>query len=955
MDSGNKLKSRTKKVVSGGKGVKKHGEGLGTGPVGNAGEYRERQEQESQRTSPGQNMASGPLQSSRPSQPEGFPPHETGRRDTGYGQFSHTPEQAKRHTTSQRPNPPRSSHAIPQSPGQIGSNQRTSSNGTRRSSGGGKSPLMLIILAVVALLGGGSLTGMFGGNEETPNYASTTGGYGSSYTNQSSQDSLFGYSPESAGSQESLSGSSSDLGNLLSTFLGGSGNTAYDYSGSSSSFSGSDATSYLSSTNAFSNNPLMDLLGGYSGVNVPNLSIATGSSAAGSSSGLDTSVAKEARPKRTTIKGKGKDKITLLVYLCGTDLESQNGMGTSDLKEMTGASLSENVNLIVYTGGCRRWRNSVVSSSVNQIYQIKDGGLYCLEKNMGSGAMTDPKTLARFIQYGKEHFPANRMCLILWDHGGGSISGYGYDEKTGSRTSMNLSQVRTALKQGGASFDFIGFDACLMATVETGLMLDDYADYMIASEETEPGVGWYYTNWLTRLSENPSMPTIEIGKMIADDYVSVCSRQCRGQGTTLSVVDLAELSQTVPSELTAFSKTVANSIKSDYRAVSSARGKTREFAQSSRIDQVDLVHFASNIGTNESQRLAKAVQSAVKYNRVGGGMTNANGLSIYFPYRQVRKVNQAVSAYSSIGMDAEYSKCIQEFASMEVSGQVAAGTNASYYSGGQSMTGMDSLFGSLLGMGSGGASSYGSMDSMENLLGNMWGGGTADSSGFFSLFSDRSLTMEETAQYLMDHHLDASKLVWRNGKITLPQSQWDLVENLKLNVFYDDGEGFIDLGLDSLFTIDGNSLLADYDGTWMSVNGQPVAYYYLGQVDGGEETAFLGYSPCYLNGVRANLLLVTFDSDREGFIAGASKVYANNDVEVAPKNMIDIGNGDEIQFICDYYDYEGNYQDSYLLGEKMILGKSIEIANTDVGINNCRATYCFTDLYQQNYWTPAID
>ena len=103
------------------------------------------------------------------------------------------------------------------------------------------------------------------------------------------------------------------------------------------------------------------------------------------------------------------------------------------------------------------------------------------------------------------------------------------------------------------------------------------------------------------------------------------------------------------------------------------------------------------------------------------------------------------------------------------------------------------------------------------------------------------------------------------------------------------------------------------------------------------------------------MLIVTFDSEREGFISGASKVYGNHEVEVAPKNMIDIGNGDEIQFICDYYDYEGNYQDSYLLGEKMILGKNVEIANTDVGITNCRATYCFTDLYQQNYWTPAID
>ena len=73
MDSGNKLKSRTKKVVSGGKGVKKHGEGLGTGPVGNAGEYRERQEQESQRTSPASILAATISISLRAAVPEELP------------------------------------------------------------------------------------------------------------------------------------------------------------------------------------------------------------------------------------------------------------------------------------------------------------------------------------------------------------------------------------------------------------------------------------------------------------------------------------------------------------------------------------------------------------------------------------------------------------------------------------------------------------------------------------------------------------------------------------------------------------------------------------------------------------------------------------------------------------------------------------------------------------------
>lgn len=42
-------------------------------------------------------------------------------------------------------------------------------------------------------------------------------------------------------------------------------------------------------------------------------------------------------------------------------------------------------------------------------------------------------------------------------------------------------------------FAFIGFDACLMATVETANMLVPHADYMFASEETEPGYGWDYT------------------------------------------------------------------------------------------------------------------------------------------------------------------------------------------------------------------------------------------------------------------------------------------------------------------------------------------------------------------------------------------------------------------------------------------------------------------------------
>ncbi len=103
-----------------------------------------------------------------------------------------------------------------------------------------------------------------------------------------------------------------------------------------------------------------------------------------------TTVASSARDKRVVLKGGGKDTATIMVYMCGTDLESKHSMGTADMKEMLNASMSDKVNLIICTGGCKQWKNNVVSNAVNQIYQIDNGKLYRLEEDFGSKAMTDP-------------------------------------------------------------------------------------------------------------------------------------------------------------------------------------------------------------------------------------------------------------------------------------------------------------------------------------------------------------------------------------------------------------------------------------------------------------------------------------------------------------------------------------------------------------------------------------
>ena len=162
-----------------------------------------------------------------------------------------------------------------------------------------------------------------------------------------------------------------------------------------------------------------------------------GESGNASQTELDTAVASGSREKFTSIKGNGEDDVTVMVYLCGTDLESRSGMGTSDLQEMAAANLGKKINLLVYTGGCSSWRNNIISSRVNQIYQVVGGGVKCIVKDAGTSPMTDPNNLAGYIQWCAKNYPANRYELILWDHGGGSVSGYGYDEKYKSSGSSN--------------------------------------------------------------------------------------------------------------------------------------------------------------------------------------------------------------------------------------------------------------------------------------------------------------------------------------------------------------------------------------------------------------------------------------------------------------------------------------------------------------------------------------
>ena len=845
-------------------------------------------------------------------------PQQTAQQQRPYTQQTRPQQSASRPASSQRP--------------PVSGGVRQNGQSTKRA-GGGKSPLLIIIAVAAVLLlgGGGGLSGLFGGGSDS-----------SSGNTQSTASSLL----------SGLTGSQSGSGDAVSSLLGGLTGTQSGGDTMSAILSGMMGTS-SSQTSASSSDLFSSLLGGswYSGQTGYG-STSTASSAVSSvvSGLLNRNVAAGSREKYTSIVGNGKDKVTIMVYMCGADLESRSGMGTKDLQEMLNATLGSKVKLIVYTGGSTAWRNDKVSSKVNQIWQIDNGKMKCLNDNAGTASMTSPSTLSSFIQYCAKNFKANRYALILWDHGSGSVSGYGYDERNARSGSMTLAGLNTAFENGGVKFDFIGFDACLMATVENALMCSKHADYLIASEETEPGIGWYYTDWLTALGKNPSMDTLDIGQKICDDFVSKCASSCRGQQTTLSVVDLAELSHTVPDKLTAFSKSVSALIANkEYQTVSAARNGCREFATSSRIDQVDLTDLCAHLNTTESKALAKVLKEAVKYNRVGN-ISNAYGLSIYFPYNKISNVDKAVSTYAAIGMDDSYSQAIRDFAGVEASGQAVS-------VGGGSV--MPSLFGSSYG-----SSSSVSGDMIGDLLSAFLGGGYGRVSGLNSgntgFLSGRALSGGDLTEYLTAHILDADQLVFKqtgeNWTLDLTPEQWALVTGVDQNVFYDNGAGYVDLGLDNIFSFDElGRLTADMDGAWLAINGQPVPYYHEASQyldDGG--WIITGRVPALVDGVRMDLLIVFDNEHEDGYVAGARAVYAD-ETETVAKALDELEQGAEIVFLADLYDYNQNYTASYAFGKSVTVDGELKVSSVYLpDKSKALVTYRITDIYQQAYWTPIV-
>ena len=129
--------------------------------------------------------------------------------------------------------------------------------------------------------------------------------------------------------------------------------------------------------------------------------------------------------------------------------------------------------------------------------------------------MADHRTLTDFIQWSAMNYPAQKYLLVMWDHGGGSNAGLIMDELHNDAI-MSLADFGKGLANSGVHMEAILLDTCLMASLETAQAVQPYANYLIASEESVPGMGTAFRQWLQYLYDYPYVNGRQFGKIVCD-------------------------------------------------------------------------------------------------------------------------------------------------------------------------------------------------------------------------------------------------------------------------------------------------------------------------------------------------------------------------------------------------------------------------------------------------------
>ena len=287
-------------------------------------------------------------------------------------------------------------------------------------------------------------------------------------------------------------------------------------------------------------------------------------SACGVSTDLDQVV--DSTQLNALARKKSTAKLTFAIHMAADN--NLYTAGLDDINEME-AGLPDNVNVIVLFDGAKQGDSKIYkikkdSSGYDRNIiseSLDDKGLIIpASKEIDSG---DPQVFAKFVDWVTKNHPGDVNFISIWNHGSGIFRAKdGTNEKNyplngsaiiqkpikeaGSFSSlfdknftatnnvsnksfasddnggeMHLKDLKPALdlavRNLGRKVDIFGFDTCLMGYMETAYQIKDHANFLVASEELEPGDGWDYDGFLKAVGKSGYNPR-DIATKLVEAY-----------------------------------------------------------------------------------------------------------------------------------------------------------------------------------------------------------------------------------------------------------------------------------------------------------------------------------------------------------------------------------------------------------------------------------------------------
>lgn len=405
-----------------------------------------------------------------------------------------------------------------------------------------------------------------------------------------------------------------------------------------------------------------------------------------------------------------KAEWTVLVFMNGDNNLEEYML--RDLREMAKVGSTDKVNIVVQLDRIGRYYETSPQWSQTLRFRVTRGmrlGPESAVEDVGEANMGDPKVLSSFVTWGMAQYPARRYMLIISDHGQGwknirvplrdaspgeskealprsvardpfrsarsspyrSVS---HDETSNDELYNSETASALAAALGNGKLDVLGFDACLMAMVESAYAFRSVAKVMVASEDLEPGTGWQYNDWLGALTARPTLEATEMGRLLVDSYrrryAEPPDELLPDDTTTLSAIDLGGM-EALATAISDLSRTLMRKRDAELPRLKAAREACKHIAPDTYGDgfdyffHIDFIRFCQQLEerTTDQEIRAKASAAASAAKRVvlanyagqrRHGNYGASGLAIYFPPGRSAYVNDAIAERRYQRDNAEY-------------------------------------------------------------------------------------------------------------------------------------------------------------------------------------------------------------------------------------------------------------------------------------------------------------